>query len=449
MGDVAAARKICARIKRSRGAAISATFSEEALRDTPRGQARTDADLEEWVYQSWLDTDMSTTHPIPTLPSTGAAATTLDRAVVVQIDAVLDVSRAAYDQLAVIRGDRDKSNQWERSRHGGAEPASSKRVLKLKLTDGVSAVIGYEIQTVPWLRTHTMPGSKIKLLAGASIQSGGVLLTPSNCEDVKQWEATAAAASRQYESVLKQILGLADDDDDEGEDEDEMTTDGAPLAAGRAGHRATARGDDDDDDEMDDFLANMDMDALEEDLVAPPPSTHVDKRRRVEPRAAPKSVASAARAPVPAATAEPPRQGRGGHQHEQDTVVPLNEAASICASSPDTVALVEGQAERSTPLAKANGVWRIDVHLKGSGHTEQVYMGDSILTTTLGMSVDEFTRRKRAGKKDPDKKKELNEVRTLGMLWYSYGATVLCMADITRTISSSRGEYPRRCLRRH
>lgn len=161
MGDVAAARKICARIKRSRGAAISATFSEEALRDTPRGQARTDADLEEWVYQSWLDTDLSTTHPIPTLPSTGAAATTLDRAVVVQIDAVLDVSRAAYDQLAVIRGDRDKSNQWERSRHGGAEPASSKRVLKLKLTDGVSAVIGYEIQTVPWLRTHTMPGSKV------------------------------------------------------------------------------------------------------------------------------------------------------------------------------------------------------------------------------------------------------------------------------------------------
>jgi hypothetical protein len=134
---------------------------------------------------------------------------------------------------------------------------------------------------------------------------------------------------------------LADDDDDEGEDEDEMTTDGAPLAAGRAGHRATARGDDDDDDEMDDFLANMDMDAIEEDIVAPPPSTHVDKRRRVEPRAAPKSVVSAARAPVPAATAVPARQGRGGHQHEQDMVVPLNEAASICASSPDTVALVE------------------------------------------------------------------------------------------------------------
>lgn len=61
-------------------------------------------------------------------------------------------------------------------------------------------------------------------------------------------------------------------------------------------------------------------------------------------------------------------------------------------------------------LTKAEGEWRLDVDFESAGQITRLYMGNTLLTDKLGMSVEEFTQRKRAGKKDAAKKAELAEV---------------------------------------
>ena len=48
---------------------------------------------------------------------------------------------------------------------------------------------------------------QIRLRPGAQLKDGKVMLRPSNCEDVRQKEATVAEATQLYESMLKRILG--------------------------------------------------------------------------------------------------------------------------------------------------------------------------------------------------------------------------------------------------
>lgn len=153
-------KRLCARVRRDCGVVLSTQFGKEALEEAARSRLSGDSALVDFVLQRWLDTDVAVTSPVAVLPGKEETAR-LDHAVVVQVDAVVDVSRGAYDQLVECRRMRDRSEQWERSKHGGAAVESSKRVLKLKLTDGINAVIGFEVETIPWLRKHTMPGSKV------------------------------------------------------------------------------------------------------------------------------------------------------------------------------------------------------------------------------------------------------------------------------------------------
>eukprot|EP00035_Acanthoeca_spectabilis_P038463 m.53235 g.53235 ORF g.53235 m.53235 type:complete len:291 (-) comp9146_c0_seq3:783-1655(-) len=201
-------KRLCARVRRDCGVVLSPQFGKEALEEAARSRLSGDSALVDFVLQRWLDTDMAVTSPVAVLPGKEETVR-LDHAVVVQVDAVVDVSRGAYDQLVECRRMRDRSEQWERSKHGGAAVESSKRVLKLKLTDGINAVIGFEVETIPWLRKHTMPGSKIRLLPGTEIKEGLVLLNPRLCEDVKQRAASPEEEARHYENLLKRLLGWA------------------------------------------------------------------------------------------------------------------------------------------------------------------------------------------------------------------------------------------------
>jgi len=96
------APRVCALIKR-RGMVVSRSFAEGVL-DGGGGSGAIE-DKASAVLQAWFEEDIAVTDPVPQLPAstprstptdgTPPVATTLERAVVLQIDAALDVSRAA------------------------------------------------------------------------------------------------------------------------------------------------------------------------------------------------------------------------------------------------------------------------------------------------------------------------------------------------------------------
>lgn len=59
---------------------------------------------------------------------------------------------------------------------------TSKRLLKLFLTDGRNNIIGIELLPIPGLEVDTLPGSKLVVYSKAQIKRGAVLLSPTNCK---------------------------------------------------------------------------------------------------------------------------------------------------------------------------------------------------------------------------------------------------------------------------
>lgn len=57
-----------------------------------------------------------------------------------------------------------------------------------------------------------------------------------------------------------------------------------------------------------------------------------------------------------------------------------------------------------------DGAWRLQLELRVGEKIAQVALSNAVLTTKLGLSVEDFMKKKKAGKKDPVKKKELTEV---------------------------------------
>lgn len=93
--------RVCAMIKQ-RGVAVSRAFAERVLgAGGGGGGGSIDAQVGA-VLNAWLEADVAETEPVPVLhasassPADAATSRTLERAVVVQIDAALDVSRSAY-----------------------------------------------------------------------------------------------------------------------------------------------------------------------------------------------------------------------------------------------------------------------------------------------------------------------------------------------------------------
>jgi hypothetical protein len=97
------APRVCALIKR-RGVVVSRSFAERVLDGGGGGSGAIEGKASA-VLQAWFEEDIAKTDPVPQLPGstprstptdgTPPVATTLERAVVLQIDAALDVSRAA------------------------------------------------------------------------------------------------------------------------------------------------------------------------------------------------------------------------------------------------------------------------------------------------------------------------------------------------------------------
>lgn len=108
--------RICAMIKQ-RGVAVSRAFAERVLGAGRGGGGGGSIDAQVGaVLNAWLEADVAETEPVPVLhasassPADAATSRTLERAVVVQIDAALDVSQSAYVSP-------NRSEQWIQLTH--------------------------------------------------------------------------------------------------------------------------------------------------------------------------------------------------------------------------------------------------------------------------------------------------------------------------------------------
>ena len=63
-----------------------------------------------------------------------------------------------------------------------------------------------------------------------------------------------------------------------------------------------------------------------------------------------------------------------------------------------------------------DGAWCLQLELRVGEKIALVALSNAVLTTKLGLSVGDFMKRKKAGKKDPAKKKELTEVSLFGCI---------------------------------
>eukprot|EP00051_Salpingoeca_urceolata_P012218 m.151601 g.151601 ORF g.151601 m.151601 type:complete len:545 (+) comp17415_c0_seq1:945-2579(+) len=211
------------------------------------------------LYQAWLNTDIATAAS-PVLPTSPPTETTLREPVVLQIQWIVNVGESMYSQLENIRartGQVENSSRQAVRNHGPTGGgANSKRLLKIKLTDGATDVYGSDhVQRLSFLSTDTPAGSKLRVAAGTKLIKNFLQLSESNCK-LLGGSVPAIANANAYRNILERAFN-------DGEDEEE----GAPRNAGApavsvAGNQAVAAHEEDEDGWDADDMSDVDLDTL-------------------------------------------------------------------------------------------------------------------------------------------------------------------------------------------
>lgn len=89
---------------------------------------------------------------------------------------------------------------------------SSKRLLRLVLTDGVASIVGVELTTLPNFSGIPIPGEKIRVKAGSEVKSGVIVFTPDNIEllggEVKELKQEFLDHRRRMQSGYQTSTGI-------------------------------------------------------------------------------------------------------------------------------------------------------------------------------------------------------------------------------------------------
>lgn len=160
----------------------------------------TTKDIQVKVFEQWLLVDLRVLEQ-PSLPANLSQKVkfVLDGKYSVQIMHVIDISKPKFCQLQKIRNKSTKNVDSE------YEP--TKRMLMLKLTDGVQEIEAVEYEPIAALNLNLPPGIKIGLTGPMLIRRGKIMLKSENVKIIGG-EVDDLLIQNAPENVLAKSLNL-------------------------------------------------------------------------------------------------------------------------------------------------------------------------------------------------------------------------------------------------
>ncbi|XP_017795185.1 PREDICTED: recQ-mediated genome instability protein 1-like [Habropoda laboriosa] len=131
---------------------------------------------------------------------------------ILQVEQMYDIATSKYKQLEEIRNthiseveltEAEKADKWE---------LPKKRMIQLRLTDGVQDVIGIEYSHIPRLNDTLLPGYKVMIMGPVKCRKGVLLLEATKLKGVGG-EVDSLLISNALENSLARALNLQENPD--------------------------------------------------------------------------------------------------------------------------------------------------------------------------------------------------------------------------------------------
>ncbi|CAK9822415.1 RecQ-mediated genome instability protein 1 [Anthophora retusa] len=136
----------------------------------------------------------------------------LSKNYILQVEQMYDIATAKYKQIEKIRNthvseveltENEKTDKWE---------PPKKRMIQLRLTDGVQDVIGIEYSHIPRLNDMLLPGYKVMIMGPVKCRKGVLLLEAKTLKGVGG-EVDSLLISNATENILARALNLQENPD--------------------------------------------------------------------------------------------------------------------------------------------------------------------------------------------------------------------------------------------
>nr|XP_012154013.1 PREDICTED: recQ-mediated genome instability protein 1-like isoform X2 [Megachile rotundata] len=123
-----------------------------------------------------------------------------------------DIATSKYKQLEQIRNTHISETEPSESEKFDKWQPPKKRMIQLRLTDGVQDIIGIEYNYISWFNDVLLPGYKIMIMGPVKCRKGVLLLEPGKCQGIGG-EVDSLLIPNALENVLARALNLKENPD--------------------------------------------------------------------------------------------------------------------------------------------------------------------------------------------------------------------------------------------
>ncbi|XP_076076217.1 recQ-mediated genome instability protein 1-like [Mytilus galloprovincialis] len=177
----------------------------EWIGEENQGSTPSQQQVNKLVFEQWLLSDL---HELGTqcLPEqiNNSDKFQLNGKFALQIDSMVDISQSCYSQLQRVTGTGNTNVDVSADTHRPWEP-KAKRMLMLKLTDGMCDVQGMEYEPIRCLNNNLHPGCKI-LVTGKILCRHGLLMLKEENVSVLGGEVDTLMESNTHKNILQLTL---------------------------------------------------------------------------------------------------------------------------------------------------------------------------------------------------------------------------------------------------
>nr|XP_012154012.1 PREDICTED: recQ-mediated genome instability protein 1-like isoform X1 [Megachile rotundata] len=131
---------------------------------------------------------------------------------ILQVEQMYDIATSKYKQLEQIRNTHISETEPSESEKFDKWQPPKKRMIQLRLTDGVQDIIGIEYNYISWFNDVLLPGYKIMIMGPVKCRKGVLLLEPGKCQGIGG-EVDSLLIPNALENVLARALNLKENPD--------------------------------------------------------------------------------------------------------------------------------------------------------------------------------------------------------------------------------------------
>ncbi|XP_017891313.1 recQ-mediated genome instability protein 1-like [Ceratina calcarata] len=143
---------------------------------------------------------------------------TLPEKYILQVEQMYDIATSKYKQLEQIRNIHISEEEISEAEKIEKYEPTKKRMMQLRLTDGLQDIIGIEYSYMPQLNDMLLPGCKVMILGPVKCRKGVLLLEKKNFKGIGG-EVDSLLFHNAVENVLARALNLPENPNPYNDDE--------------------------------------------------------------------------------------------------------------------------------------------------------------------------------------------------------------------------------------